>query len=188
MRRDTLRLSAQNFCSTLSSRDEIYGEALESAEVSSVTELVDRYCHVSTMQEQVLVIQPFIRHGILAKTDTNHDLMLQESIALVKTLNWKVADHIVVGLPSFQRKHLFGSGKLKLLEEKVASNLKITSVFISLYQLTITQRLELERVFSVPVIDSKDITWCCKYSTSTRGAGRRGCRWRWPRSPTSRTG
>ena len=105
------------------------------------------------MQEQVLVIQPFIRHGILAKTDTNHELMLQESIALVKTLNWKVADHIVVGLPSFQRKHLFGSGKLKLLEEKVASNLKITSVFISLYQLTITQRLELERGFSVPVID-----------------------------------
>ena len=50
LRRDALRLSDKNFCSTLSSRDEIYGEALESAEVSSVTELVDRCrlvrCHV----------------------------------------------------------------------------------------------------------------------------------------------
>lgn len=60
---------------------------------------------------------------------------------------------MVVGLSSFQKKRLFGSGKLKMLEEKVANNAKITSIFISLYQLTITQRLELEKVFSVPVID-----------------------------------
>ena len=60
---------------------------------------------------------------------------------------------MVIGLSSFHKKQLFGSGKLKLLEEKVANNMKITSIFISLYQLTITQRLELEKVFSVPVID-----------------------------------
>ena len=119
-------------------------------------QLVDRFCHISTMQEQVLIIQPFVRFGAMVKADTNHDLMLAESIALVKTLNWKVADHMVVGLSSFQKKRLFGSGKLKMLEEKVANNVKITSIFISLYQLTITQRLELEKVFSVPVIDRFD--------------------------------
>lgn len=79
--------------------------------------------------------------------------MLQESIALVQTLNWKIVDHLTIGLSSFQKKQLFGSGKIKLLEEKIANNSKITSIFISLYQLTITQRLELEKVFSVPVID-----------------------------------
>ena len=72
---------------------------------------------------------------------------------LVKTLNWKVVDHMIVGLSSFQKKQLFGSGKLKMLEEKIASDMKITSIFISLYQLTVTQRLELEKTFSVPVID-----------------------------------
>jgi len=140
-------------CSSLTSRDEIYSESLETSEADHVSHLVDRYCHVGSMQQQVLVIQPFIRYGQLSKKDTNHQLMLEESIALVKTLDWKVVDHITVGLTSFQKKHLFGTGKLKLLEEKVTSDQKITSVFISLYQLTISQRLELEKVFCVPVID-----------------------------------
>ena len=52
-----------------------------------------------------------------------------------------------LGLDFFLKKPLFGTGKLEVLREK------ITSVFISLYQLTVTQRLELERLFSVPVID-----------------------------------
>ena len=59
-------------------------------------QLVDRFCHISTMQEQVLIIQLFVRFGSMVKADTNHDLMLSESIALVKTLNWKVAEHMVV--------------------------------------------------------------------------------------------
>jgi len=143
------------YCSSLVvDRDDIYSENLESEEFDSVSTLVDRYCHLSSMQEQVLVIQPFIRYGQLAKTDTSPQLMLEESVALVKTLNWKVVDHMIVGLSSFQKKQLFGSGKLKMLEEKIASDMKITSIFISLYQLTVTQRLELEKTFSVPVIDS----------------------------------
>ena len=142
------------YCSSLVvDRDDIYSENLESEEFDSVSTLVDRYCHLSSMQEQVLVIQPFIRYGQLAKTDTSPQLMLEESVALVKTLNWKVVDHMIVGLSSFQKKQLFGSGKLKMLEEKIASDMKITSIFISLYQLTVTQRLELEKTFSVPVID-----------------------------------
>ena len=140
-------------CSTLTGRSEIFSENLETGEADAMDQLVDRFCHISTMQDQVLVIQPFIRFGSMVKADTNPELMLAESIALVKTLNWKVADHMVIGLSSFHKKQLFGSGKLKLLEEKVANNMKITSIFISLYQLTITQRLELEKVFSVPVID-----------------------------------
>ena len=140
-------------CSVLSSRGDIYNESLDTGEVDTVSNLVDRYFHVSSMQEQVLVIQPFIRYGQLSKRDTSHELMLQESIALVQTLNWKIVDHLTVGLSSFQKKQLFGTGKIKMLEEKIANNSKITSIFISLYQLTITQRLELEKVFCVPVID-----------------------------------
>ena len=141
------------YCSSLDNRQEIYSDSLDTDEASHVSDLVDRYCHVSSMQQQVLVIQPFIRYGQMAKSDTNHQLMLEESLALVRTLNWKVVDHIIVGLASFQKKHLFGTGKLKMLEEKISSDHKITSVFISLYQLTITQRLELEKLFCVPVID-----------------------------------
>ena len=94
-----------------------------------------------------------IRFGGKMKTDTSQELMLAESVALVETLDWVVVDHLTVGLNSFSKKHLFGTGKLDLLQEKISANTKITSVFISLYQLTVTQRLELERLFSVPVID-----------------------------------
>ena len=95
----------------------------------------------------------FFRFGGKMKTDTSQELMLAESVALVETLDWVVVDHLTVGLNSFLKKHLFGTGKLELLKEKISTNTKITSVFISLYQLTVTQRLELERLFSVPVID-----------------------------------
>jgi len=133
----------------------VYRDLVEQQDSAEVTDLVDRYCYVPSMQHQVLVIQPFIRFGEKVKANTNHDLMLAESVALVKTLDWVVVDTLTVGLNSFQKKHLFGTGKLRLLEEKISNNTKITSVFISLYQLTVTQRMELERLFSVPVIDSQ---------------------------------
>jgi len=44
-------------------------------------------------------------------------------------------------------------GKLKELEDIVSSNQKITAVYVSMYQLTAPQRLELENLFNVPVID-----------------------------------
>ena len=138
-------------CSSSSARAEVYRDLAE--QDSELTDLVDRYCYVPSMQQQVLVIQPFIRFGEKMKADTSHELMLAESVALVRTLDWAVVDTLTVGLNSFQKKHLFGTGKLRLLEEKISTNTKITSVFISLYQLTITQRMELERLFSVPVID-----------------------------------
>ena len=144
-------LAMVRHCSASSVRAEVYRELEQPS--TDVTDLVDRYCYVPSMQQQVLVIQPFIRYGDNVKADTTQQLMLAESVALVRTLDWAVVDTLTVGLNSFQKKHLFGSGKLRLLEEKISSNTKITSVFISLYQLTVTQRLELERLFSVPVID-----------------------------------
>ena len=50
-------------CSSSSSRsrDEVYRELVEPD--TEMTDLVDRYCYVPSMQQQVLVIQPFIRYG-----------------------------------------------------------------------------------------------------------------------------
>ena len=79
--------------------------------------------------------------------------MLAESRALVETLDWKVVDSIKIGLNSFKKKYLFGHGNLFKLEEKVASEERITAVFVSLYKLTPTQRTQFETMFQVPVID-----------------------------------
>jgi len=135
------------------SRKELLSDLVDNEEQNSVSSLIDRYFHTTTMSHQVLIIQPFIRHGIRSKKDTNPKLMLQESTALVETLGWKVVDSLTIGLPAFNKPLLFGSGKRAEVNDLVNTNLKITAVFVSLYQLTVPQRLELEKLFTVPVID-----------------------------------
>ena len=119
------RPSLHRSCSSWSSRsrDEMYRELVEPD--TEMTDLVDRYCYVPSMQQQVLVIQPFIRFGGKVKADTNHELMLAESVALVETLDWVVVDHLTIGLSSFLKKHLFGTGKLELLRENISANIRI---------------------------------------------------------------
>ena len=79
--------------------------------------------------------------------------MLAESKALVETLNWRVVDTVMVGLNSHKKKELFTAGKIAEIQALVAKDLRITAVFLSLYQLTATQRISLENHFQVPVID-----------------------------------
>ena len=62
----------------------------------------------------------FVRFGGKVKTETSQELMLAESVALVETL-----DQLTVGLSSFLKKHLFGTGKLELLRENISANIRI---------------------------------------------------------------
>jgi len=140
-----------------SSRQDLYTELVEeelgAEEREEVAGLVDRYLHTAAMAHQVLIIQPFIRLGQHRKQNTNPELMLAESRALAATLEWRVVDTVTIGLNSYKKKHLFGSGNLEMLRARVAANPKVTAVFVSLYQLTPVQRLELEATVEVPVID-----------------------------------
>jgi 50S ribosomal subunit-associated GTPase HflX len=79
--------------------------------------------------------------------------MMEESIALVRTLNWKVVEPLLVPLHTMGQKSLFPAEMLDALAEKVEKDLRITAVFISLYQILPAQRIELEARFKVPVID-----------------------------------
>ena len=126
--------------------------------------LRNRYFQLKHQGHQVVILQPFLRTKFSKQNSTNADikvnsteLALQESKALVETLNWKVVDSITVGLNSYKKRELFGSGKLAEIESLVGRNLRITAVFISLYQLTTTQRISLENRFCVPVIDRYNI-------------------------------
>jgi len=96
-----------------------------------------------------------IKHkkGQTAKKDTTPGLMMEESIALVKTLNWKIVEPLLIGLPNLERKYLFPAEVLDALAERVQKDLRITAVFVSLYQLRPSQRVELEERLKVPVID-----------------------------------
>ena len=75
---------------------------------------------------QILLIQPFIRERGTPINDSQ--LMLEESVALVKTLEWKIVNTMLIGLNSTIAKELFKQGKMEEIKGmlKVDSPLKYT--------------------------------------------------------------
>jgi len=128
---------------------EAVGEDLLDEEKEEVNKLTSRFLHTGSMAHQVLVILPYVKSGAEKKLETNSSLMLAEAEALVHTLEWKVVDSVAIGLSSFKKKYLFGTGNLEKLRGIVLGNERITAVFLSLYQLTAVQRLQLEATFEV---------------------------------------
>jgi len=122
-------------------------------EKDRVSDLYDRYLPSSLLGHEVLLIQPFLKELKSQNRNMRLPLAVAESRALVSTLNWAVIDEVTIGLTSFNKSHLFGSGNLEMLREKVLTNSRISAVFISLYLLSPSQRSSLEHAFSVPVID-----------------------------------
>ena len=47
---------------------------------------------------------------------TDPQLMLDESIALCRTMDWKIVDSMIVGLNSIFAGELFGSGKMEEIQ------------------------------------------------------------------------
>ena len=131
---------------------DFYHESLteENNERDDYLELRSKYLQTVNLGHQVVLVQPFLRNNQPAGND---QLKLEESRALVETLNWRVVDSIRIGLNSFKKKELFGEGKLKELEALIGKDSSITAVFISMYQLTAPQRISLEARFQLPVID-----------------------------------
>jgi len=106
---------------------EAVGEDLLEEEKEEVTELTSRFLHTGSMAHQVLVLLPFVKSGAEKKLETNSSLMLAEAEALVRTLEWKVVDSVAIGLSSFKKKYLFGTGNLERLRGIVLGNERITA-------------------------------------------------------------
>ena len=131
----------------------------EDPEVDNSDDLVDldvhrhmlqRY-HLSAVGKQnVMVIQPFFR---TARRTRDADLALEETLALVDTLGWTTVDSVVAGVNVPWRGELFGSGKIDELSERVRQLPSVSTVVVSSYRLSSTQRINLEEAFGVPVID-----------------------------------
>ncbi|XP_059489406.1 putative GTP-binding protein 6 [Neocloeon triangulifer] len=108
--------------------------------------------------KQLLVLQPYVKWGPKKKTNTTPDLQLEEAAALVSTLHrWSVVDQKVVPLENIDKRKIFGKGKLEELKQLVRRNKEITGVFISHQFLKMHQKIELEKVFRVPVYDRYSI-------------------------------
>lgn len=64
-------------------------------------------------EQNVLVIQPYIRLFGPKRTATRPDIKLLEAEDLIRSLdNWTIQESVKVGLPTFDRNTFFGTGKL----------------------------------------------------------------------------
>ena len=106
-------------------------------------QLLNRYNLSAMNTEQVFVIQPFKRSHS-SKYYRDAGIQMAESVALADTLGWKVVDKEIVGLPHFDFAEFFKWGKLQELAERVRRNATVSAVFLSTYQLRMTQRFVLE--------------------------------------------
>lgn len=76
--------------------------------------------HVTTkiqVEQNVLIIQPYVKWGP-TKSPTSPKLKLQEAEDLIRSLdNWNIQESKLVGLMNFDKKTLFGRGKLDELQK-----------------------------------------------------------------------
>ncbi|XP_022094315.1 putative GTP-binding protein 6 [Acanthaster planci] len=102
-----------------------------------------------------LVLQPDLKvKGTKHGPDTNPQLQLEESIALIETIpGWKVVEGLVQGVKEPSKKLVFGKGTHTQLTEIIQSRPEITAVFLSMEKLSALQQKELEETWGVRVYD-----------------------------------
>lgn len=126
--------------------------------------IVNNAMHVTKTaanEQNVFVIQPYIKWGP-KKLDTNPELQLCEAESLVKSLPaWNIGQSLKIPLESFQKRSLFGAGKLDEIKTMIKnlnnSNDRITSIFVSKGTLSGAQKRFLEHFFGLPVFDRYSI-------------------------------
>lgn len=131
-------------------------EALNDLEYESI---VSSTLHVSNRQieQQVFVIQPYVKWGP-RKSSTKPEHQLAEAEALIRSIpHWNVAKSVKIGLDSMEKRSVFGSGQLDQLKATIHgtrnTDSKISAVFVSKGMLSRQQKLTLEMVFGMPVLD-----------------------------------
>lgn len=107
--------------------------------------------------------------GPLHRTDTTVDLMLEETLGLVKTLEWEVLGHSVLTADSSSSKDaaLFGEGQLESIRTAIDelevprtegdTPVYVSAVFVSTFQLNSVQRIGLEEALGKPVLDRYNV-------------------------------
>ena len=107
--------------------------------------------------QQVIIVQPWYHHTHPNfKTNTNEDLMMAESIGLVKTMGWTMVDGVTITIREASKKNFLGDGQVERLKQLVAEHeskegVAVTALFLSAYRLNARQRSNIESVLGIPV-------------------------------------
>ncbi|GFO50655.1 GTP-binding protein [Plakobranchus ocellatus] len=106
------------------------------------------------MGHRVLVIQPDIKTGPRRYVTTSKELKLEETCALVRSLNnWKVVEKRIVRTDRDKKSRVFGSHNFKALAEDIRAKSTITAVVVGIDRLTGLQVSRLQTAWGLPVFD-----------------------------------
>ena len=152
------RFSSIRKLSTKKSKSNYYGgitDELLASELRDHEILKEQYQLTSRLNshQQLIVVQPF--HQDKGEAETTVDMMLDETLSLVRTLQWTVLESRVLAVKN--EDIMFGAGQLKNLKDLIrkhesSADSFISSVFISTYKLSSRQRLNLEMELKKPII------------------------------------
>jgi len=132
---------------------------IEAAEAEQHALLMQQYQLKVLDSQQVLVIQPYYhKSSPNARQFTTEELMMSETLGLVKTLGWKVVDGILLSIQENDSNKILGTGQLERIRDDISEletkkGLFISSIFLSTYKLSSKNRVLAENILGKPVID-----------------------------------
>ena len=109
--------------------------------------------------QQVLVVQPWYHSSHpWFKNDTTEQLMMNETLSLIRTIGWNIVDGLTLTIRSVDKKNYLSVGQLENIREiiddyETKKGTAVSAVFLSAYKLSSRHRLNMEIFFDRPVFD-----------------------------------
>ncbi|GAV03432.1 hypothetical protein RvY_13855 [Ramazzottius varieornatus] len=117
-------------------------------------ELARDLLRIPGTSQQLFLIQPRIKIGPNRNYLTTPQLQLEENKTLVETLGWKIVDHIILPVSSYDSTHVFGRGNFEKLQEAVRScRTSASAIFFGSNTLKKKQLAFYRETFGMPVFD-----------------------------------
>lgn len=134
-------------------QDDGDGDSIEDAEVDELfRQQVPK--DLGDGEHGVFIVHPHVKWGGRKQYLTTAELMVEEAVGLVKTLdNWRVVAQIILSTKTPEKKKIFGKGNFQFLTEKIRQTPGITAVFVNVDRLSPSSEREFEEAWGVKVLD-----------------------------------
>uniref|UniRef100_A0A674BH26 Putative GTP-binding protein 6 n=1 Tax=Salmo trutta TaxID=8032 RepID=A0A674BH26_SALTR len=100
---------------------------------------------------RIFIVHPDVKWGSRKQYLTTANLMMEEAVGLVNTLqNWSVIDKVILSTKTPEKKMIFGKGNFQTLTERIRGTPGITAVFVNVERLS---PKEFEEAWRVKVFD-----------------------------------
>ncbi|NP_001133555.1 putative GTP-binding protein 6 [Salmo salar] len=103
---------------------------------------------------RIFIVHPDVKWGSRKQYLTTANLMMEEAVGLVNTLqNWSVIDKVILSTKTPEKKMIFGKGNFQTLTERIRRTPGITAVFVNVERLSPASEKEFEEAWGVKVFD-----------------------------------